>query len=70
MDKRVDMLGQMKQYMHNMLIEPDSTCCICFCNFEKDEELVEMPCFQSHVFHYECIEDWVKHGHDNCPICR
>ena len=46
-------------------INPDDTCSICL-DINCNEIL---GC--SHVFHLDCIEEWLNHSTDrNCPICR
>jgi len=46
------------------------SCDICLCNYELGEEICLSPnkeCW--HVFHKECIIDWLT-TRPNCPICR
>ncbi|PON85064.1 43kDa postsynaptic protein [Trema orientale] len=50
----------------------DQYCTICLekMSFDQDgddQKLVEMPC--SHVYHKDCIEQWLKTSH-MCPLCR
>lgn len=44
-------------------------CCICHIEYGEDpnEPLVQTPC--SHVYHQECITNWLKKCH-TCPMCR
>ncbi|KAJ7973385.1 E3 ubiquitin-protein ligase ATL6-like [Quillaja saponaria] len=43
-------------------------CAVCLCEFEDDEKLRLIPkC--DHVFHPECIDEWLK-SHTTCPVCR
>jgi hypothetical protein len=42
-------------------------CAICKSEFDEKEDIVEIPC--SHIFHEECISEWVKYKPE-CPICR
>nr|KYP71250.1 RING-H2 finger protein ATL3B [Cajanus cajan] len=43
-------------------------CAVCLCEFEDTETLRLIPkC--DHVFHPECIDEWLK-SHTTCPVCR
>ncbi|KAI4372264.1 hypothetical protein MLD38_010513 [Melastoma candidum] len=43
-------------------------CAVCLCEFEDYETLRLIPkC--DHVFHPECINEWLS-GHVTCPVCR
>ncbi|KAK8548923.1 hypothetical protein V6N13_054312 [Hibiscus sabdariffa] len=45
----------------------DDDCTICLEGFEGGSYAARMPC--SHIFHGECIEEWLKQSH-YCPVCR
>ncbi|KAK8474334.1 hypothetical protein V6N13_068449 [Hibiscus sabdariffa] len=47
--------------------EGDEDCTICLEGFEAGSYAARMPC--SHIFHAECIQEWLKHSH-YCPLCR
>ncbi|RYR02270.1 hypothetical protein Ahy_B06g081084 isoform B [Arachis hypogaea] len=43
-------------------------CAVCLCEFEDTETLRLIPkC--DHVFHPECIDEWLA-SHTTCPVCR
>ena len=42
-------------------------CTICYCEFEKDEKLIELKC--KHIYHEECIVKWVENT-AKCPVCK
>lgn len=43
-------------------------CAVCLSEFADDESLKLLPgCF--HVFHPECIDQWLE-NHTTCPVCR
>ncbi|MED6209287.1 hypothetical protein PIB30_053199 [Stylosanthes scabra] len=43
-------------------------CAVCLCEFEDTETLRLIPkC--DHVFHPECIDEWLS-SHTTCPVCR
>lgn len=43
------------------------TCVICMEVVMNGTHLTRMPC--SHVFHVDCIMEWLNHNH-TCPLCR
>lgn len=50
-------------------------CPICACEFEPQDEIVNLPCYISHQVHKACFVDYEKFnartGKDLlCPICR
>jgi E3 ubiquitin-protein ligase DOA10 len=45
------------------------TCSICIHDIEVGDEAVSpKPC--EHLFHRECILEWVNCNHTECPFCR
>jgi E3 ubiquitin-protein ligase ATL6/9/15/31/42/55 len=63
-------LNRLKQWKFNRN-EADirnKTCSICLNDFMDEEALTRLPeC--DHLFHNECVIDWLK-GHLICPYCR
>lgn len=49
-------------------IGPDDGCAVCQERFQPGEEVIELRC--NHVFHEECVADWLRKGSPNCPVCR
>lgn len=50
----------------------EAECCsICLDEFQMDltREIAELGCSNKHIFHLDCLSDWVKHK-DFCPLCR
>ena len=47
----------------------NENCCICYSDYEEDiqNEPVILKC--SHIFHDNCIKEWLKKS-GTCPICR
>ena len=43
-------------------------CVICMEKYIIDDEVETLPCF--HIFHKNCIDQWLKAGKDTCPICK
>lgn len=42
--------------------------CFCLAKIEKDERIRRLPC--GHVFHQDCIDQWLSPAHNTCPYCR
>lgn len=45
-----------------------TNCSICMDNYELDEIIVTLKC--NHVYHENCIENWLCNQKVTCPICR
>ena len=43
------------------------SCAICLSEYEEGEELRVLPC--KHVFHRECIDEWLAND-ERCPTCK
>lgn len=47
----------------------DTRCLVCLCDFEATEEARKLVnC--GHLFHRECIDQWLTTGRNSCPLCR
>ena len=45
------------------------SCVICLDELHNDQEVCQLSCHKSHVFHFKCMEEWVKNS-NLCPNCR
>ena len=54
----------------NLVFQEGLDCAICMEHFEENHKVVQLSCFESHVFHRSCITGWVRSGHSDCPLCR
>lgn len=68
-------LGTVVGQMFTSQFTKESECTICLINFEKGNKLIKLPCFDTHIFHQECMEEYVKAEKAKnlaltCPICR
>ncbi|DAA77797.1 TPA_exp: Uncharacterized protein A8136_5500 [Trichophyton benhamiae CBS 112371] len=53
----------------NIPIAENDRCLICLCDYEAAEEVrILNKC--KHVYHRECIDEWLTTGRNSCPLCR
>jgi hypothetical protein len=46
-------------------------CAICLSHFKPQQLVCESSSSScQHVFHKDCMVDWLMKGHDTCPMCR
>lgn len=45
-------------------------CPICWSDFLRNDFVTTLHCNEMHVFHTECIEQWIRKGQNSCPLCR
>lgn len=50
-------------------IRGDETCAICMEDY-KDYEDVAIGATCVHMYHKDCLIDWLQTSHDTCPACR
>ncbi|KAK3719273.1 hypothetical protein LTR37_004492 [Vermiconidia calcicola] len=50
-------------------IEPSQRCLVCLCDFEI-KEMARKLVKCNHLFHKECIDQWLTQGRNSCPLCR
>ena len=66
-DKIIENLPIAKLNDINKLSEENNKCTICFDAFNKENNIIYLPCI--HFFHEDCIKKWFK-KQNFCPICR
>ncbi|GLJ55465.1 hypothetical protein SUGI_1190920 [Cryptomeria japonica] len=49
--------------------EADYECAVCLSSFEEDDEIREL-CNCCHIFHKNCLDKWLDHDQNTCPLCR
>ncbi|KAK8635537.1 hypothetical protein V6N13_004271 [Hibiscus sabdariffa] len=49
--------------------EPPENCAVCLYEYEGGEEIRWLKNCR-HVFHRECLDRWMDHDQDTCPLCR
>ena len=58
-----------------MVFQGDRTCAICYEDFKDSDEIVQLPCASTHIYHYACLDNWIefaqkRNEEPNCPLCR
>lgn len=48
--------------------EDSEKCTICLSQFIPQEDVRRLPCM--HLFHKDCVDQWLLTGTKHCPICR
>ncbi|KAF2731650.1 hypothetical protein EJ04DRAFT_442592 [Polyplosphaeria fusca] len=50
-------------------LAPDARCLVCLSDFEIGEAARKLVKCE-HMFHRECIDQWLTTGRNSCPLCR
>lgn len=51
-------------------ISDENECIICMTAFNQADMITKLNCEGSHFYHTNCIENWIKQGSNQCPMCR
>jgi hypothetical protein len=59
-----------KNKLNKVILENnlDKCCSVCMDDLVKDNEVIILPC--NHIFHTNCIEEWLSKYNYNCPVCK
>ncbi|KAI9824086.1 MAG: hypothetical protein M1832_002154 [Thelocarpon impressellum] len=50
-------------------IAPGERCLVCLCDYELEEDIRQLAkC--AHLYHRDCIDEWLTTGRNSCPLCR
>ena len=68
-DKRVRS-WRLNKHLKEHLIKSDSQeeCSICLESYQERDKIVQLTC--NHIFHKDCIREWLQIKQNNCPLCR
>lgn len=47
----------------------DTQCAVCLSEFRRGQEIRQLP-YCCHIFHKDCIDNWLDHDQTTCPLCR
>jgi hypothetical protein len=67
------LIRSIKSFKYHSLMqqcEPDEECSICCAEYGAEEIVCRLNCNPRHIFHKECLVNWIKIGSNSCPICR
>jgi len=71
-DKAYPKICYKKAIVKGKCLDEDASkmCTICFGDFEDNwtKNLRKLPC--GHIFHADCIDQWLRQGKRTCPFCR
>lgn len=69
--RRLESLKNNRKPMINTFFHrTDVTCTVCIGEFTEEDDIVVLECHESHIYHYDCIENWIARGNRECPVCR
>jgi len=54
----------------NNLLEENKICAICQFDFENGNFVRKLTIVCTHLFHRDCIDEWLRNQQHTCPICR
>ena len=59
-----------KNKLNKVILENnlDKCCSVCMDELVKDNQVIILPC--EHIFHTNCIEEWLSKYNYNCPVCK
>eukprot|EP01018_Ginkgo_biloba_P020163 Gb_40644 [translate_table: standard] len=49
--------------------EEEVMCAVCLSALERNEQIRSLVNCR-HIFHKDCLDEWVDRNHNSCPICR
>jgi len=55
--------------VHGFSSKQPPECAICLQHFRPGTEAAKLPCGETHIFHRDCIVEWLQRN-PSCPLCR
>jgi len=52
-----------------LVVNLGERCLICLADYETSDEVRRLDKCK-HVYHRECIDEWLTTGRNSCPMCR
>ncbi|KAJ5542369.1 hypothetical protein N7535_004789 [Penicillium sp. DV-2018c] len=63
------LIAEAVQGVGSIQIQDGERCLICLSDYEVADEVRQLGTCK-HVFHQECIDQWLTTGRNSCPLCR
>jgi Ring finger domain len=60
---------QVIESLPRLWINRKKPCAICLARLKKKQACIALPCHRTHVFHEDCLLQWLQNNH-TCPTCR
>lgn len=51
------------------LVDPPESCAVCLYEFDGGDEIRRLTNCR-HIFHRSCVDRWMDHDQNTCPLCR
>ena len=67
-DNDLDSIKKIKYSDLKNTEDVEKKCAICMTKFDDEETLCVLKC--KHIFHEDCIKEWLKDYSYKCPVCR
>lgn len=62
-----DIIKQLKKITYTKLlfdVEDTLECVICLNEFKDGEDVIRLKCSKKHIFHSDCLSEWIKSDHN------
>jgi len=67
--ERMTFQKELSIYLYDKTQFDQKSCSICLHDFADKEKVCPLPCHKTHVFHIECLSEWITRN-SCCPYCR
>lgn len=51
-------------------LNEENECIICMTPYSSTDTITKLNCNERHYYHTACIENWIRQGSNQCPMCR
>ena len=61
--------GHIKFTEYTKALFGDNSCLICAREFHDLDNMVQLRCSSTHIYHYDCLRALIEAGKTDCPTC-